>query len=209
SPFLGLAFNWNRTMSSNTVNELLVGFTHVKFQTIPTDWAGIGDANASIGIPGGQAIPGLRNFNFTDMGFGASGISEFNNIKTFQLTEKFSWFKGRHEFKFGGRWLYQDQGFSYSGNEGILGHFDYNRAFTGFGFADFLLDQASVKGIGGLVEPFTQIGHRIGIYAQDDFRVRRDLTLNLGLTWEYLSPWVEKDDRQANIDLRTGQLLLA
>ena len=37
----------------------------------------------------------------------------------------------------------------------------------------------------------------------------RDLTLNLGLTWEYTSPWVEKDDRQSNIDLRTGQLLLA
>jgi Carboxypeptidase regulatory-like domain len=210
SPFLGLAFNWNRTMSSNTVNELLVGFTHVKFQTIPTDWAGIGDANASLGIPGGQAIPGLSNFNITgDMGFGDNGISEFNNIKTSQLTEKFSWFKGRHEFKFGGRWLYQDQGFSYSGNEGILGHFNYTGPFTGFGFADFLLDQASQKGIGGLVEPFTQIGHRIGIYAQDDFRVRSDLTLNLGLTWEYLSPWVEKDDRQANIDLRTGQLLLA
>ena len=48
--------------------------------------------------------------------------------------------------KFGGRWLYQDQGFAYSGNEGILGHFDYSGTFTGFGFADFLLDQASAEG---------------------------------------------------------------
>ena len=39
--------------------------------------------------------------------------------------------------------------------------------------------------------------------------MRNDLTLNLGLTWEYTSPWVEKDDRQSNIDLATGQLLLA
>ena len=39
--------------------------------------------------------------------------------------------------------------------------------------------------------------------------MRDDLTLNLGLTWEYTSPWVEKDDRQSNIDLTTGQLLLA
>ncbi len=34
--------------------------------------------------------------------------------------------------KFGGRWLYQDQGFAYSGNEGILGHFNYSGTFTGF-----------------------------------------------------------------------------
>jgi hypothetical protein len=209
SPFLGLAFNWNRTLSSTAINELLVGFTHVKFQTIPTDWAGIGKANASVGIPGDQTINGLSAFNIGDFGFGDAGGSEFNNIKTYQLTEKYSWFKGRHQFKFGGRWLYQRQGFSYSGNEGILGHFEYSGAFTGFAFSDFLLDQVAAKGRGGLVEPFMQLGHRVAVFGQDDFRVRNDLTLNLGLTWEYTSPWVEKDNRQSNIDLTTGKLLLA
>ena len=41
---------------------------NVKFETIPVDWAGIGDANATIGIPGGQPIPGLSNFNIGDVG---------------------------------------------------------------------------------------------------------------------------------------------
>jgi Carboxypeptidase regulatory-like domain/TonB dependent receptor len=210
SPFLGLAFNWGRTLGPTTLNELLVGFTHVKFQTIPVDWAGIGNANQSVGIPGGQTIPGLSAFNIgVDLGFGDSGGSEFNDIKTYQITEKFSWFKGRHSMKFGGRWLYQNQGFAYSGNEGILGHFNYSGTFTGFAFSDFLLDLVALKGRGGLVSPFTHLGQRSAIYAQDDFRVRKDLTLNLGLTWEYTSPWVEKDDRQSNIDLKTGQLLLA
>ena len=209
SPFLGLAFNWTRTLTSTALNEVLVGFTHVKFQTIPIDWAGIGNANATVGIPGGQPIAGLSAFNIGDFGFGDSGGSEFNNIKTYQFTEKYSLFKGRHQLKFGGRWLYQRQGFSYSGNEGILGHFEYTGAFTGFAFSDFLLDDVSAKGRGGLVAPFLQLGHRIGIFGQDDFRVRNDLTLNLGLTWEFTSPWVEKDDRQSNIDLKTGRLLLA
>jgi hypothetical protein len=210
SPFTGVAFNWNRTLSTTTLNEFLFGFTHVKFQTIPVDWAGIGDANATIGIPGDQKIPGLSAFNIGgDVGFGDSGGSEFNNIQTYQLSDKYTWFKGRHQFKFGGRWLYQRQGFSYSGNEGILGHFEYPGAFTGFGFADFLLDQVSAKGRGGLVDPFMQLGHRVAVFGQDDLRVRDDLTLNLGLTWEYTSPWVEKDNRQSNIDLTTGQLILA
>jgi len=209
SPFFGAALNWTRTLSPSALNELLLGFTHVKFQTIPTDWAGIGNANATVGIPGGQTIGGLTAFNIGDFGFGDSGGSEFNDIKTYQLSEKFSLFKGRHSLKFGGRWVYQRQGFSYSGNEGILGHFDYTGAFTGFGFSDFLLDDVSLKGRGGLVAPFTHLQNRIGLFAQDDFKVRNDLTLNLGITWEFTSPWVEKDNRQSNIDLRTGKLLLA
>ena len=69
----------------------------MKFQTIPVDWAGIGDANATIGIPGGQAIPGLSSFNITaTSGSASGGISEFNDIKSYQITEKFSMFKGRH-----------------------------------------------------------------------------------------------------------------
>ncbi len=209
SPFQGAAFNWTRTLNASMLNELLVGYTHVKFQTIPADWAGIGDANATVGIPGGQAIPGLSQFNISNVGFGDAGIAEFNDIKSYQFTEKFSWFKGRHQLKFGGRWLYQRQGFSYSGNEGILGHFNYTGTFTGFAFADFLLDQVAQKGKGGGAAPFTQIQHRIGIYGQDDFRVTNNLTLNLGLAWEFTSPLVEKDNRQSNIDLKTGQLLLA
>jgi hypothetical protein len=210
SPFTGLAFNWTRTMSATSVNEFLFGYTGVKFQTLPTDWAGIGDANATVGIPGGQTIPGLSNFNITGgVGFGDAGIAEFNDIKSYQFTDKYSIFKGRHSLKFGGRWLYQRQGFSYSGNEGVLGHFDYTGAFTGFGFADFLLGDVAKKGKGGAVAPFTQLQNRISVYGQDDFRVRDNLTLNLGLSWEYTSPLVEKDDRQSNINLQTGQLELA
>jgi hypothetical protein len=210
APFLGAAVNWTHTASASAINELLLGFTRVKFQTLPVDWAGIGNANATVGIPGTQRIGGLSAFNINGgFGFGDSGITEFNDIKSFQLTEKFSLFKGHHQWKFGGRWLYQNQGFSYSGNEGVLGHFDYTGAFTGFGFSDFLLDAVSVKGRGGDVAPYTQLGHRIGLFAEDDFRVRPNLTLNLGLSWEFFSPWVEKDNRQANIDLKTGRVILA
>jgi Carboxypeptidase regulatory-like domain/TonB dependent receptor len=209
SPFLGLAFNWTRTMGASAVNELLLGYTKVKFDQGNNDWAGIGDANATVGIPGGQAIPGLSGFEIGPYGFGSNGIAQFNDIKTYQLTEKFSLFKGRHAFKFGVRWLHSSQGFSYSGNEGILGHFNYTGAFTGFAFSDFLLDRVAQKGKGGDTAPFTQLQDRIGIFASDDFRLRDNLTLNIGLSWEYTSPLVEKDDRQINIDLQTGQILQA
>jgi hypothetical protein len=209
APFTSVALNWNHSFGATTINELLLGFTKVKFETRQTDWAGIGNANASVGVPGSQAIPGLSAFDIGDYGFGSAANAQFNDINTFQVNNKFSIFTGRHALKLGGRWLFHRQKFAYSGNEGILGNFDYTGAFTGFAFSDFLLDQLSAKGLGGLVDPFTHLQHRIGLFVQDDFRIRNDLTLNLGLAWEFNSPWVEKDDRQSNIDLTTGRLILA
>jgi hypothetical protein len=207
APFLGLAGNWNRTLGSSLLNELLVGFSDVKFQTIPRDWAGLGDANASIGIPGEQPIAGLSRLGIGAYGAGDPGVSSLTHTKTVQVTEKFSLFRGRHQAKFGGRWLYQRQRSANSGN--VLGAFDYSGVFTGFAFSDFLLDAVNSKSQSGLISPFTQLAHRLGIFAQDDVRLRDDLTLNLGLSWQYFSPLVEKDDRQSSIDLKTGQLLLA
>ncbi|PYQ16225.1 MAG: hypothetical protein DMF79_18880, partial [Acidobacteria bacterium] len=111
APFVGAALGWTHTLSEHAINELLLGFTKVKFQTLSTDWAGIGDANASVGVPGGQTIPGLSAFNIGSIGLGSAANQEFNDIKSYQLTEKFSLFKGRHTWKLGGRWLYQRQGF--------------------------------------------------------------------------------------------------
>ena len=148
SPFLGLAFNWTRTLGASALNELLVGFTHVKFQTIPTDWAGIGNANATVGIPGGQTIAGLSAFDIGDFGFGdAGGRSSTTSRPT--RSPRSSRCSRAATLKFGGRWLYQRQGFAYSGNEGILGHFEYTGAFTGFAFADFLLDQCRPRAAAG------------------------------------------------------------
>ena len=57
APFFGVALNWTRTVSANSVNELLLGFTKVKFQTGNHDWAGIGNANARSASPAARPSP--------------------------------------------------------------------------------------------------------------------------------------------------------
>ena len=113
--------------------------------------------------------------------------------------------------KFGGQWLNYNQRRFYAGNNGLLGFINYNGAFTGFAFSDFLLDLVSSKGRGGgdPNNPWTHLQNRIGLFAQDDFKVTENLTLNLGLRWAYTSPLVEKDNRQTNFDLVTGQQIFA
>jgi hypothetical protein len=84
-----------------------------------------------------------------------------------------------------------------------------NPTGTQIGEADFMLGLPSDLGRGLSTGTWGQRGNIIAAYFQDDWRATSHLTLNLGLRWEYHSPWVEVEDRQSNFDLFTGELKLA
>ena len=207
APFRNVAVNWNRIMKSSLVNELLFGFNQIGIVNHTLDWSGIGDANATFGIAGGQPIAGLSSIGWasglTGVGSGASDSDTLD--RTYQINEKLTWLTGRHSLKFGGQMLHLNQRRFYAGNNGLLGLFTYGGAFTGYPFADFLLDQVATKGRGSSADPWTQLHNRDAIYVQDDFKASSALTLNLGMRWAYTQPLVEKDNRQGNFSLTTGQ----
>ncbi len=212
-PFHNVAFNWNRLFGSSLINEALVGYSSTTVTSETFDWAGIGAGNALYGIPGGQPIDGLSSIGWGS-GLTAPGIVATDSdtlAKTYQINEKLTWVKGRHTLKFGGQFLRYDQQRFYAGNNGVLGFINFNGTFTNFAFSDFLLDMVSSKGRGGgdPNDPWTHLQNRISVFAQDDFKILRNLTLNLGLRWAYTSPLVEKDNRQSNFDLVTGQQTFA
>jgi hypothetical protein len=211
APFRNVALNWNRVLKPSLVNEVLFGYNKITIVSDTLDWAGIGDANATFNIPGGQPIHGLSSIGFgnglTAVGAGASDTNTVD--QTYQINEKLTWLKGRHSVKFGGQLLHYQQQRFYAGNNGLLGLFTYGGAFSGAPFADFLLDQVGSKGRGSLADPWTHLHNRSALYVQDDFKATQALTLNLGMRWAYTQPVVEKDNRQGNFDLTTGQEILA
>jgi hypothetical protein len=219
APFRNLALNWSHTFGSSLINEVLVGYNQIDNITTVSDGGGIGDANATFGIPGGQPFAGLSAINWGSglTTVGTAATVEDNLPKGYQLNEKLTWLKGRHALKFGGQFLRYVQRRYYAGNNGALGTFAYTGTFTGVPFADFLLDMVQNKGRGGgdPSNPWTHLQNRVSLYVQDDFKMRDNLTLNLGLRWAYTSPLVEKDNRQANFDVNppygsgTGQEILA
>ena len=74
------------------------------------------------------------------------------------------------------------------------------QAASGSGFADFLLglpQQTQIQA--GLAKTYLR-ANVYDWYAQDDFRLRSDITLNFGLRYEYFSPYVEKNNRLVNLD---------
>src|SRR5262245_49839718 len=207
APFRNVAVNWNRIFGPSLVNEVLVGYNQITIVSRALDWAGIGNANSTFGIAGGQPIPGLSSIGWggglTAVGAGASDTDTLD--KTIQFNEKATWITGRQTFKIGGQFLHYIQRRFYAGNNGLLGLFGYGGAFTNFPFSDFLLDQVASKGRGSLSDPWTQLHNRVALYVQDDFKVTPALTLNLGMRWAYTQPIVERDNRQANFDLTTGK----
>ena len=211
APFRNLAFNWNRIFGPSLINEVLVGYNQITIVTEALDWAGIGNANATFGIAGGQPIPGLSSIRWgsglSDIGAAATNTDTLD--RTYQINEKLTWIKGRHTLKSGGQLLHYVQRRFYAGNNGALGYFAYGGGFSGAPFADFLLDQVRDKGRGSDTDPWTHLHNRIALFVQDDLKVTSELTLNLGLRWAYTQPVVEKDNRQANFDLQTGQQILA
>ncbi|MET0213426.1 MAG: TonB-dependent receptor, partial [Vicinamibacterales bacterium] len=211
APFRNLALNWNRIISPTLVNEVLFGYNQIGVVGDTLDWSGIGNANATFGIAGGQPIAGLSSIGWgnglTSPGAAATDTDTLD--KTYQINEKLTWLKGRHTVKGGGQFLHYVQQRFYAGNNGLLGLFTYSSAFSGSPFADFLLDQVASKGRGSQSEAWTHLHNRLALFVQDDLKVTSALTLNLGMRWAYTQPIVEKDNRQSNFSLATGQQVLA
>lgn len=135
------------------------------------------------------------------------GLSLGNSIQgpqarvseNFQLQDSLSWSRGNHRFKFGfdGTFYKQDQTFLFI-NQGI---FSYTRTSggntSGDDLADFLI------GTGPIAIQFGANGLRdyrqsaLAFFAQDTWRVRNNLTLSLGLRYEYTSPLTDKFNRVA------------
>jgi hypothetical protein len=207
-----VAVNWTHTFGPTAVNEARVGFNHNTFNDSPGDPAGVGNYNAVIGIPGGQAIPGLANLGFDGggiSGVGTAGGGHNANNKVYQFSEKLSFSKDRHFLSVGGSFLHYNMTQLYDTNSGVLGQYFFDGTVTGLPFADFLLDRVARKSVavtdtGTPLQPWTQLQNRIGLFIQDDFKPTANLTLNLGLHWEYSSQLKEANNRQENFDLTNG-----
>jgi hypothetical protein len=155
----------------------------------------------------GDAQAGTNAFNETFIGNNSQG--NFAGA-TIRVGDTATWTKGRHSFNFGGEFIARQ--INSRDGEGALS-FDFQnrttgaqnqpyRDYVGFGFASFLLGEVTMA---GMTTPFSLYGRRksMSLFAQDSYKIRPNLTLNLGLRWDYNFRFHEKYGHWANIDLET------
>lgn len=136
------------------------------------------------------------------IGFSPQGPTRLID-NTFNFTDTLSLVRGNHSFKFGGSFspyqnntvydFYVNGDFFFYGSGGIG---------TGNDFADFLL---------GAPDEFLQFGEAPSdirsksyyVFAQDEYRIRKNLVLTLGLRYEYSQPKI--DTRGRSFSLKLGQ----
>jgi hypothetical protein len=138
-------------------------------------------------------------------------LLQFDN--TFQYSGALTWTRGAHNMKFGASLIRRQ--FSIVQSATARGTFTFNAstpnapAPLNSGFANFLYGApVTLQRTAALYEP----GYRTwepGFYVQDDWRVSRRLTLNLGVRYDIFTPKTEVHNRLANFDPVTSTILIA
>ena len=186
------------TFGAAAVNEMRLGYLRTA-NNVGKPVGGVGPTLASQGFvdaagnPGIVAlapqIEGIENVSFNDFTIGAdiTGVAQANNL--FQWSDSFSRVAGKHALKFGAG-IHYDQ-VNINPNATYNGSFLFQGTETGSDFADFLLGIAS-SFTQGDSQSFYLRNRYVGLYGQDSWRLRPNLTLNYGLRWDLLPPWREK-----------------
>jgi len=201
-----LALGDTKTVGSTAVNEL-----HFSFMRDSTDLGrpigGVGVSLASQGFVVGRNTPGIVplspktegvesvNFNSFSIGSNTNELKQVNN--TFQASDNLSKVAGTHTVALGGQ-FHSDQ-VNVDPIAQFNGNFIFYGSETGIDFADFLLGIPSQYNQSQL-QSFYGRNKYIGLYAQDSWRMRKNLTLNYGLRWDRIEPWYEKYNQIATFE---------
>ena len=202
---LGRAQLWTlgsaKALGPNTVNDFHISLTH-NANNVGAPNGGKGVSLASQGFVTGPGTPGIvvlapqfegiENlvFNTFTMGVTITGVNQTGD--TLHIADSVSKVLGSHTVKYGGQ--YQFQQVRLEPNATFNGTFTFAGTETGSDFADFLLGVPSnyIQSSGGVFYLRNQYG---GVFAQDSWRARSNLTINYGVRWDIMAPWYEKDNQ--------------
>lgn len=175
------------------------------------------DITGELGITGVSQNPfdwGLPNLSFTNF----AGLKDVNpqllRNQTLSLSDSLIWSRGKHTLRMGGDFRRIE--INTESDSNARGSFIFTGLNTsemaggtpvqgtGFDFADFLLGMPQQTSVQFGTSSYYFRGNSWDLFGQDEWRIRGNLTLNLGLRYEYVSPFSEKHGHIVNLDVSPG-----
>ncbi|MGI4980483.1 MAG: TonB-dependent receptor [Janthinobacterium lividum] len=210
---LGIDANVNWTHRFPRQLLLETGYRFSRFRTsVQPYFASRSNISGDAGIDGNEQS--ASNWGPPDLQF-ASGIaalndvqSAFNRNRTDAVFFTGTWNHRKHVVKIGGDFRRQEfnqlQQQNPRGSFTFTGNATQGSNTTGSDFADFLFGVPDTSNIafGNADKYFRQ--SVTDLYVSDDWRVQPNLTLNVGLRWDYGAPMTELKGRLVNLDVAPG-----
>jgi hypothetical protein len=200
----------DHVFSSNLINQARFALNRVAFGSYQENM-GI-SLNQAVGLP--ELSSRARDFGLsfiTISGFSPLG-DEYNNpqhsvTNVFQVTDTITYSRGKHLMRFGMDFrALQQNAFRDVQSRGFLAFSDYGQ-ITGNSLADLLLGFVTYSGGAQLDNAQYLRTQSWNFFAQDSYRLRRNLTLLFGVRYEYNSPPVDRYDRANTFDLTSKTLV--
>ena len=200
-----VALGYTRLIGVNKILDARLGLSRTKAGKYTLS---IGDNSISIpGLPSNPIVAGgLPSIGITGFtGFGRQSTNpQWQNPSLLDPRFNFTWARGSHSLKFG--YEYEHIWMAVNDNNPLYGSFNYGGGFSAVGapvsdsyWADFLFGTTNSYSLANYFVAHLRQTIQ-SVYGQDDWRVSPKLTLNLGLRWEYGSPYSEQHNNISNFD---------
>ena len=200
---------WDHNFSPNVLNHLNLGYNRsnsingsVYLQS------SVANYNPQLGTPFTTGFPHVVTQGFTDLSRNQNDDNIDNGVR---VNDSVNWQKGRHSFKFGVDWRYQQ--YSAITNLQTNGYLSFQNAQTssvqnisafssgtGNGFASLLLGQGDNAQSTIRSHQPRWISNYFAGFVQDDFKVSNSLVLNLGVRYDVDQPRREAINYTSNFD---------
>jgi hypothetical protein len=219
-PFQNGVINEVHTFSTNLQNEARAGYSRVDdLSGVPFDSTGQFPAGSDpkVGYPYANPYPGFTESNIStaEKNIGTLGVIQNYIDNIFDYGDTVTYLRGKHILKAGAQVIRYQENFYYGGNAGTEGEFVYNGIFTkdttlspigtGYGFADFVVDASENQQVNGTAGRVGQRQYRSAYFVEDQWKLTRALTLNVGLRYGYDQPIYEVNNKEVNVDVKNPQ----
>jgi hypothetical protein len=195
------------TFTPSLINEVRVGFNRVSNGDYQQNQGT--SVNHQVGLP--ELSTNARDFGLSLIsvnGYSPLGDEytspEHGTTNTYQIGDNATWTRGRHLVKFGfDSRILQQNAYRDVQSRGFI---DFTGLLLGNPLEELLLGAPTESGGATMNNPEHLRTHSVDFFVNDTWRVRPDLTVTLGLRYEYNSPGVDAQNRANVYNPATGTL---